>query len=315
MFIKELGKNDVLLGRGTGPNEHEGNVRFRSLAAEILRSCETSSASSGTILNKTMLAKKVLAATEERNGRFVRRLTRDEIASIGGMSINNTKDQEPKNKYLYLVVPYGVALDKAKQSFRHQRRVLAQNPKVSASCEAVSKSWVREQTLLNHRQSRFREALAARPIHDLNTIKSKQEAASAAQSLLQTAFVAMDPDPVDRKKPFLLGTTNGLSAGLSTVISRGLFLSGSTHGLSPAPELSPVPSSGLFGPSVSGNNRMVLVDPQLIMRGILVGPPHLALWTNPGIRPTRNTMILSQAHSEISTNALRMLLQLRFAPY
>jgi hypothetical protein len=312
MFIKELGKNDVLLGRGTGPNEHEGNVRFRTLSAEILRLCAASSASSGTKMNKTKLAKKVLVAIEERNGRFVRRLTRDEIASMGGMSSSKTKGQEANTRDLYLVVPYGVALDKAKQSFRHQRRVLAQNhTTVSASCEPVSKSWVGEKTLLNHRQSRFREALAARPIHARDAIKSKH--ASSVKSPLQIALEAMDPQPVD-PNPFLLssthGLTPGLSPGLSPVSSCGLFLSGSTHGLSP--RLPPVPSSGLFGPSMNGNR--MLVAPQLLMRSML-GPPHLALWTNPGIRPSRNTMTLSKAPSEISTDALRMLLQLRSSPY
>jgi hypothetical protein len=311
MFIKELGKNDILLGRGTGPNEHEGNVRFRSLAAEILRSCAESSVSLGTQMNKTKIAKKVLATIEERNGRFVRRLARDEITSMGGKSSSKKKGQEAINRELYLVVPYEVALDKVKQSFRHQRRVLEQNTKVSASCDPVSKSWVREHAHLNHRQSRFREVLTAHPIHARDALKSKQ--VSSVKSPLQRALEAMDPDPVD-PKPFLSGSPYRVSPGPSPVLSSGMFLPGSTH----HGGLSPVPSNGLFGPSMNGNgNGMVVVldPPHLLMRTSILGPPHLAMWTNPGIGPSRNPMTLSQTPSEISSNALRMLLQLRFAPY
>jgi hypothetical protein len=28
ILVHELGMNDILLGRGTGPNENQGNIRF-----------------------------------------------------------------------------------------------------------------------------------------------------------------------------------------------------------------------------------------------------------------------------------------------
>ena len=33
-FVTELRPCDVLFGRGSGPNDHEGNIRFRQLVAE-----------------------------------------------------------------------------------------------------------------------------------------------------------------------------------------------------------------------------------------------------------------------------------------
>ena len=110
----------MLLGRGTGPNEHEGNVRFRSLAAEILRSSlEDSNKTPEAKTSKRKLAKKVVEAVEEKGGKFVRKLTRDDIVSLGDkLSGGDISLKSAKNKDLYVEVPFEVALDKAKQSFR-----------------------------------------------------------------------------------------------------------------------------------------------------------------------------------------------------
>jgi hypothetical protein len=35
IFVSELGVSDVLLGRGTGPSTHEGNVKFREVVATL----------------------------------------------------------------------------------------------------------------------------------------------------------------------------------------------------------------------------------------------------------------------------------------
>jgi hypothetical protein len=102
IFIRELGLNDVLLGRGTGPNEHIGNVRFRSL---VRASIQTPVFFSPTPDGKLELAKKIVNTVKARNGRFVKRVnTRNTCGDI------------------FVEVPERVSLDKTKQSFRHQLR-------------------------------------------------------------------------------------------------------------------------------------------------------------------------------------------------
>ena len=120
MIVKELCNHDVLLGRGTGPNEHEGNIRFRLLAAETLKTFSDSTTSPPMKMNKTKLAKKILEAVKARGGRFLRKLSKDEVASFRRKEKDTT--EEKRSKDMFVVVPYEVALDKAKQSFRHQRR-------------------------------------------------------------------------------------------------------------------------------------------------------------------------------------------------
>jgi hypothetical protein len=144
-ILTRLGTNDVLLGRGTGPNANEGNKYFRAVASELLTSVEqhtssTSSISSGlfveatkTEISKHDLATKLVAIVHSRNGRFVRKLTKDE-ATIVARNLNEasssgggkkTKKFWKKSELsdMYVVVPHDVALSKAKQSFRHQLRV------------------------------------------------------------------------------------------------------------------------------------------------------------------------------------------------
>jgi hypothetical protein len=99
-FVQELTKDDILLGRGTGPNEYQGNIRFRALVKATLRSNEFNASTGST---KTMLARKIVHAVKAQNGRFLKKVGK---SSTGGD--------------LFAVVPDRVAVDKTRQSFRHQ---------------------------------------------------------------------------------------------------------------------------------------------------------------------------------------------------
>jgi hypothetical protein len=101
-FVHELTKDDVLLGRGTGPNEYQGNIRFRALVKETLRSNEFKKSTGST---KTMLARMIVRDVTAQNGRFLKK--------VGKSS---------KGRDLFAVVPDRVAVDKTRQSFRHQLR-------------------------------------------------------------------------------------------------------------------------------------------------------------------------------------------------
>ena len=164
MIVKELCNHDVLLGRGTGPNEHEGNIRFRLLAAETLKTFSDSTTSPSMKMNKTKLAKKILEAVKARGGRFLRKLSKDEVASFRRKEKDTT--EEKRSKDMFVVVPYEVALDKAKQSFRHQRRVLEQakgsrEPAIRTSQfrAALVKQHLMEQVAVKSQQRNARDAL------------------------------------------------------------------------------------------------------------------------------------------------------------
>jgi hypothetical protein len=109
IFLKELGQNDVILGRGTGPNTYIGNVRFRSLVRDSIQTPAFSPTPDG----KSELAQAIMNTVKVRNGRFVKR-------------VNNTRK---KREDLFVEVNDRVALDKTKQTFRHQLRVVAQGNK------------------------------------------------------------------------------------------------------------------------------------------------------------------------------------------
>jgi hypothetical protein len=117
LFVQELSENDVLLGRGTGPNEHQGNIRFRALVKDILGTTDLPQHNGKA---KTKLASKILNAVKARNGRFLKKVSKSK--TVGD---------------LYVVVPDSVALEKTKQSFRHQVRSLQlpeQATKIQSKC-------------------------------------------------------------------------------------------------------------------------------------------------------------------------------------
>ncbi len=108
---KDLGPNDVLLGRGTGPNEQIGNIRFRALVRDVIQSFGSKDLDGK---EKTRLAKSVMKEVKAKGGRFVRRVE-------SGASTDKYKNSNRAGD-LYEEVTDALALDKTKQSFRHQLR-------------------------------------------------------------------------------------------------------------------------------------------------------------------------------------------------
>jgi hypothetical protein len=100
-LLEELGPNDVLLGRGTGPNEYVGNIRFRALICEVISTSDLATFNSGS---KSKLSASVVIAIKERGGRFVKKVSGSSRRRID----------------FYKEVTHTVALGKTKQSIRHQ---------------------------------------------------------------------------------------------------------------------------------------------------------------------------------------------------
>ena len=84
----QLQDDDVLLGRGTGPNDFEGNIRFRQLVGEVAKASSHSEFSTG----KATLARKVVDAVNRRGGRFVRKLNKAEATALINSAISSSAD-------------------------------------------------------------------------------------------------------------------------------------------------------------------------------------------------------------------------------
>jgi hypothetical protein len=103
--VTELGPHDVLLGRGTGPSNNEGNVTFR-VAVEAMKSDYVSTPSRKA---KNRLVRKTVDAIKAKNGRFLSKLRKSEMKVLG-MS---------DKKIVYEVAADSVAIEKTKQAIRY----------------------------------------------------------------------------------------------------------------------------------------------------------------------------------------------------
>lgn len=69
-YVTDLRSADVLFGRGSGPNDHEGNVRFRQLVAE--RKAEYMATNHR--MTKAKIAKDIVNQVFAENGRFLKKI-------------------------------------------------------------------------------------------------------------------------------------------------------------------------------------------------------------------------------------------------
>ncbi len=118
----ELGNDDVLLGRGTGPNEFEGNIRFRRLVAEVAMG----TAPKELLSSKPALSRKVVDEVTSRGGKFVRKLSKTDVVALPNFTAkkDSSVSRIERRKDVYVEVPAAVAIEKAKQSFRHQQKII-----------------------------------------------------------------------------------------------------------------------------------------------------------------------------------------------
>lgn len=112
-MVEELGQFDVLLGRGIGPNEHSGNIRYRT----IVQTYQKEYLATNKRKEKERIAKKAIAAVEANGARFLRQI--DEESSKAGN--NGTDKKATKNsKKRYTIAEKEIVLEKTKQSLRFQ---------------------------------------------------------------------------------------------------------------------------------------------------------------------------------------------------
>ena len=95
-YVTVLGANDVLLGRGSGPNDHEGNIQFRKYVAERKQAYMATNHR----LTKTKIAREIVDLVAGAGGRFLKKL-------------EETPEQE-----VYEIVSDETVMEKAKQALR-----------------------------------------------------------------------------------------------------------------------------------------------------------------------------------------------------
>ena len=117
-FVTVVNPTDVLFGRGSGPNDHEGNIRFRDVVSK--RKAEYMSTNHRQ--TKATIAKDVVNTVYQSNGRFLKKLEASDLQKLGF----------PPSTEVYQIVDDDTVMEKAKQALRQNRDKNA-GPKRSVS--------------------------------------------------------------------------------------------------------------------------------------------------------------------------------------
>jgi hypothetical protein len=103
-YVTELRPADVLFGRGSGPNDHEGNIRFRQRVADR----KEEYLATNHRMTKSKIAKEIVDSVLNENGRFLRKADEKETASLA----------VPDGVEVYVMVDDVTITEKAKQALR-----------------------------------------------------------------------------------------------------------------------------------------------------------------------------------------------------
>jgi hypothetical protein len=116
-FVTVVHANDVLFGRGSGPNDHDGNIKFRDMVA--MRKGEYMSTNHRQ--TKATIAKEVVGSVYQVQGRFLKRLEAAELQKLGF----------PASTEIYQIVDDATVMEKAKQALRQNRDKRDSDDKIS----------------------------------------------------------------------------------------------------------------------------------------------------------------------------------------
>jgi hypothetical protein len=127
-YVVQVHPHDVLFGRGSGPNDHEGNIRFRELVAQ--RKGEYMATNHRQ--TKARIAQDIVNQVLGVGGRFLKKLEAEEVSSKGLLllSLDDNNDDNNNNSIrnnnnndvdVYQVVGDDTVMEKAKQALRQNR--------------------------------------------------------------------------------------------------------------------------------------------------------------------------------------------------
>jgi hypothetical protein len=123
-YITEVLAADVLLGRGSGPNDHPGNIQFRKLVAER----KDEYMATNHRLTKARIAQEIVDSVFTNKGRFLRKLEGNELVA----------NQIPEGVDAYaLVSDEATIMEKAKQALRQNTIKCKDNNSPSAKYSAA----------------------------------------------------------------------------------------------------------------------------------------------------------------------------------
>ena len=120
-IVVGVNDHDVLCGRGSGPNDHAGNVAFRALVSERKGEYLTV-----TRAVKLRIATEIVAVIRGRGGRFLKKLSAAQVEEAG----------LEKGTAVYELADEGTVLEKAKQSLRQNGAEYAQQIKMGRGVPA-----------------------------------------------------------------------------------------------------------------------------------------------------------------------------------
>ena len=103
-YITELSPADVLFGRGSGPNDHEGNIRFRQLVAER----KDEYLATNHRQTKAKIAREIVDLILADHGRFLKKVENADAQELG----------IPKGLDAWIIVDDDTVMEKAKQALR-----------------------------------------------------------------------------------------------------------------------------------------------------------------------------------------------------
>ena len=92
---KQVQPNDVLLGRGSGPNDHPGNISYRKDIRECLKEFLSSYGK-----ERAVIVERVLRSVRKRKGRFLRKVTNKELRTglLTGVAASSKSQGEASSK-------------------------------------------------------------------------------------------------------------------------------------------------------------------------------------------------------------------------
>ena len=109
-YVTNLHDHDVVLGRGSGPNDRRGNINFRSLCKEK-KIAYIEAKSRG---EKGRIAADIVATVHSRGGKFVKKLSTEQARKAGFAMKRGDAD-------VYEVADEKTMLEKTKQTLRQNR--------------------------------------------------------------------------------------------------------------------------------------------------------------------------------------------------
>lgn len=123
-YVTELRSTDVLFGRGSGPNDHEGNIRFRQRVADR----KDEYLATNHRMTKSKIAKDIVDSVLIENGRFLRKAEEKELANLA----------VPNGVDVYVMVDEITVMEKAKQALRQNAVKPEAKPKKQTTKDKLS---------------------------------------------------------------------------------------------------------------------------------------------------------------------------------